>query len=273
MMTGRGVKGETGHHWVSNTDPAAKETIATKNGAYVASAFDVAHDNGLRTAIWSGKSKFGLFQKSYSETTGEPDTTGPDNGKDKIDYDKIVPAITAADLTADFVARMADQPYHFVFFHFQDPDAVGHRLGWSPDLESPYARALKQVDTQIGRILQMVNDNPALKDQTVIIVTADHGGHKKTHGDTKNPLDFTIPFYVWGAGVPAGGDLYAMNPSCRTAPEPQDNPSYSGPQPVRNGEAANLALSLLGLGPVPGSTINNQQDLVVAAKQPVPAKP
>ena len=67
-----------------------------------------------------------------------------------------------------------------------------------------HAAALKRVDTQIGNILDMVRNSPALNGKTTIILTSDHGGHNKTHGDTKNPLDFTIPFYVWGAGVTAG---------------------------------------------------------------------
>ena len=150
MMTGRGVKGTKGHQWVYNGDPAPNETIATRNGSYVASAFDVAHDNGLRTAIWSGKSKFGLFQQSYSATTGAPDTTGDDNGRDKIDYAKVVAGIPAADLTADLLGQMADSPYDFVFFHYQDPDATGHASGWSANPASAYAATLKAVDTQIG---------------------------------------------------------------------------------------------------------------------------
>jgi hypothetical protein len=268
MMTGRGVLGAAGHNWTDNGDPLPTDTIENNKGSYVASGFDVAHDNGLRTGIWSGKSKFSLFQQSYGDTTGLPDATDPDNGRDKIDFDKVESYIPASELTADFTNRMAASPFHFVFFHYQDPDTAGHATGWSTNIASAFAATLKNVDTQIGRILQMVESTPALQGHTAIIVTADHGGHGYTHGDTTNPLDFTIPFYVWGASVVAGGDLYAMNPIARTSPEPTANPPYTGPQPVRNGDAANLALSLLGLGPVPGSTINTAQDLHVDAAQP-----
>lgn len=265
MMTSRGVVGAAGHNWSGNADPGPTATFATNKGAYVASGFDVAHDHGLRTGIWSGKSKFSLFQQSYSATSGAPDTTGADDGRDKIDYDKIVASAPAADLTDDFIRQMAANPYHFAFFHYGDPDATGHAAGWSADPASAYATTLKSVDTQVGKILEMVVNSPTLKGKTAIILTSDHGGHDKGHGDTTNPLDYTIPFYVWGAGVPAGGDLYAINPTSRSAPAATANPPYTGAQPIRNGDAANLALMLLGLQPVPGSTIDSAQDLRVSA--------
>ena len=266
MMTGRGVLGAAGHNWTENVDPLPMDTIASNKGSYVASGFDVAHDNGLSTGIWSGKSKFSLFKQSYGESTGAPDTTGHDNGRNKIDFDKVDSYISAAELTVDFTNRMASTLFHFVFFHYQDPDTTGHASGWSTNPVSAFAATLKNVDTQIARILQMVEGSPELQGRTAVILTADHGGHGSTHGDATNSLDFTIPLYVWGPSVEAGGDLYAMNPTGRTSPGPAANPLYTGPQPVRNGEAANIALELLGLGPVPGSTVDADQDLHLGSR-------
>lgn len=263
MVTSRGVDGTAGHNWTSNSDPAVGETLATKKGSYVASAFDVAHDNGKRTGIWAGKTKFSLFQSSYSSTTGALDTTGANNGRDKIDYDYVVNAPSAATLASNFINQMTANPFNFSFVHFQDPDATGHSSGWSTDRTSAFATTLKAVDTQLGNILNFVQTNPTLNGNTTIILTADHGGHSTTHGDTTNPLDYTIPFYVWGAGATAGSNLYGLNPISRTAPGTNSNPPYTGAQPIRNGDMGNLSMDLLGLGPIPGSSIDYAQNLAV----------
>jgi len=77
-----------------------------------------------------------------------------------------------------------------------------------------------------------------------------------------------VPFYVWGPGVMVGADLYALNPASRLNPG-TGRPNYSAsPQPIRNGEAANVALKLLGLGPVPGSTIDTNQGLALTIPSP-----
>ena len=103
-------------------------------------------------------------------------------------------------------------------------------------------------------------NNPATNHSTVV---PDHGGKDRNHADNLLPLDFTIPVYIWGCGVAHGKDLYALNAGIRHDPG-LEHPLHSDPeQPIRNGDGANLALKLFGLGPVPGSTINAKQDLVV----------
>jgi hypothetical protein len=270
MVTGRPqnsypAQGIAGHNWTLNGYPdGSYTTLAQKNGSYEYSVFDVAHDNGLRTGMWATKSKFALFTTSYNATNGAVDTTGVDNGRNKLDTGYVVEAASAATMANAFITSMTANPTNYSFLHFQDPDAAGHSYNWG---STQYNTALMNVDTQIGNIMAMVNSNPQLAGKTTIIVSADHGGHSNTHGDTTNPLDYTIPFLVWGAGV-SSGDLYAMNLTTRTSPGTA-NPDFANIiNPVRNGEMANLGLELLGLGAIPGSSINFAQNLNVSVPEP-----
>jgi hypothetical protein len=263
QLTGRGVLGATGHNWTNNVDPAPGETLASNKGSYIAGAFDVAHDNGLRTGEYASKSKFSLFATSWNATNGAPDTTGVDNGTNKIDV--YVNNGNTSNLVNTLVANMAAQPIHYVFLHLTDPDTVGHSSGWT---SSQYTNIVKTMDYRLKVIFNLIDTDPRFTNRTAIVLTADHGGKGTDHSNASLPEDYTIPFYVWGPGVIAGGDLYTLSTSTRLDPG-TSRPSYTNSvQPVRNGEAANVSLKLLGLGPVPGSTIDTNQDLVLTVPGP-----
>lgn len=257
MITSRRITGPEGHNWLKNTDPAKGVTLHSSKGSYLSSVFDVVHDHGLRTGLWATKTKFALFQISYDDAHGALDTTGPDNGLNKVDafvYNK-----SSIALVDSFIASLTNQACRFAFVHFGECDTEGHAQGWGSEA---YNTALILIDGQLGRIMDLMAMNPGLKGKTTLIVTADHGGEGKDHSDSAKPLDYTIPFYVWGADV-VPGDLYTMNPGSRQAPG-QGRPDFAAlPQPIRNAEAGNLALSLLGLPPIPGSMIDAKQDLRV----------
>lgn len=272
ILTGRGVLQAGAHNWTSNNDPPnTATTIHTNKGSYVASALDVAHDNGLRTGMWATKSKFSLYDQSYDNLDptnpanpnplqlGAPDTTGADNGRDKID--RYLFSSSSTTVTNDFVSQMGSNPFHYSFLHYHDPDTVGHGSGW---MTTNYLNSVKAVDARLGQVFNLIDTNPALAGNTAIIFSADHGGGAPftSHDQAGAAVNYTIPFYVWGAGV-TPGDLYALNDGTRVDPG-TGQPAYSATgQPIRNGDGGNLALSLLGLGPVPGSTINASQNLTV----------
>ncbi len=261
QLTGRSVAGPAGHNWTGNGDPALGQTLATNKGAYVAGVFEVAHDHGLRTAAYVSKSKFALFATSWDAVNGAPDAIKPDNGRNKIDlfrYD----ANTAA-LVAQLAADQRAQPANYVFLHLTDLDSAGHAKGWDVTPGSDYSNTLLRIDNRLGVLFRLVDESPVLAGHTAIVLTADHGGTEKNHGDATLAVDYTVPFYVWGPGATGGADLYALNPASRRDPG-TGRPAYdAAPQPVRNGEAGNVALKLLGLGPIPGSTIGAAQDLAV----------
>jgi predicted AlkP superfamily pyrophosphatase or phosphodiesterase len=258
ILTGRPVSAvrglpSTAHHGFSgNLDPGGAATLHNSGNpalGYLPSVFDVAHDHGKKTCLFAGKDKFALFDRSYDAAHGAPDRVGPDNGRDKID----VALVTRGD-TPRLLAAMADEfrraPCQLTFLHIADTDLVGHAKGWgSPE----WLGTLRRIDRWLGTLLGMLETTPGVRDHWALIVTADHGGADHDHGDAKDPRDYVVPFYVVGPGVPAGVDLYSLVARERTDPGTRQ-PSYDqAAQPIRNGDAANLALELLGLPDVPGS--------------------
>ena len=260
MVTGRPVNGPDGHNWSANGKP--KQTLHDNKGAYVSGMFDVAHDAGLATALFASKGKFSLFDDSYNEINGAENA----HGRDKIDLYYSEMSGSGDDATAQptvdkLIAASAEQPYDLIMLHMLDPDAVGHHSNW---MSEGYLNSVKRVDGMVGQVIEFVENDPKYAGKTTIILTADHGGFEGSHGKNDLPEDYTIPFYVWGEDVPAAADLYEINQSTRQNPG-KSRPDDTGPQPIRNGDTGNLALSLLGLPPIPGSTINADQSLKVSA--------
>lgn len=254
MFTGRRVAVPGGHGVTFNEDNGG--TIHTSAGAYVASMFDVVHDGGYATSLFVGKPKFNFFDRSWNSVNGAADVTGPDDGRDKIDTYQSGP--DGGILTAARNQLLAS-PAELTVVHFAGPDDAGHNFGWgSPQ----YLQAVRTADSRVGQLLDTIAGAPALAD-AVVIVTTDHGGSGTAHPDPTVPAHYTIPFGVWGAGVSEGVDLYSINPD-RANPG-SGRPTYdANPQPIRNGDVANLATSLLGLPAVPGSTVNSLGDLAVS---------
>lgn len=250
------------HNWSENKVAKLSASFHDRddpNIGYVASAFDVVHDAGLSTALYASKDKFSIYDQSYDETNGAKHT----HGRDKIDqyvYANDGPPRFAASLNEQFLSDMAAQHFNYAFVHYRDTDSAGHALGWG---SGAWMYALRNVDGYLGEVLRLVETDATLAGRTAIILNTDHGGTGFDHSDSKLHENYTIPVLVWGAGV-GRGDLYAINRDTRTDPG-NSRPEYHAPaQPIRNGDTGNLALSLLGLGPIPESTINAKQDLRVA---------
>jgi hypothetical protein len=104
-----------------------------------------------------------------------------------------------------------------------------------------------------------------LRGHVAIVLTADHGGGvpPRSHTDPKAPINFTIPFLVWLGVDQAPSDLYATNATMRTLPNAAENPRAEEAKPIRNADAGNLVLMMLGLPAIPNSTVNAAQDLIL----------
>lgn len=269
MITGRPVAGPAGHRWTKNGEPAEGDTLHKNHGSYLASMFDVAHDRGVRTALVAGKTKFAIFDTSFNAENGAADTTGTDEGRDKLDA--CVQTDDPLEATDALIAELARAPRTLTMIHYAVTDLTAHRYGWDVTPNSPYLKAVGAVDAQLSRLLDAIEANPELKDHTAIVLTTDHGGGApfKSHDQPHMWVDYVIPFVVWNGAREGEHDLYALNATTRADPGLKQPPiaidaagaNSTTLPPIRNGEAGNVALALLGLPAIPDSVLNEKQDL------------
>ncbi len=247
MLTGRGVKGKEGHNFTDNK--ADDLSLHVNKGSYISSVFDVVKDHGLTTALFASKLKFKVFINSYADNQ---DPQRPS----RIDHYSLTDQDDA--LTLNYlIKQLRDKPPVFSFVHFAQTDDAGHSAGWDLDRDSLYMMTVQQADRYIGKILETIEREPFLTGNTVIVLTSDHGGIDKNHGDVTKQENFRIPLIIWGKGVAGGKDLYKMNKDIRQDPGHKRVAYGKDKQPVRNVDAANIVCSILGLPFVPGSTVGN----------------
>jgi choline-sulfatase len=151
--------------------------------------------------------------------------------------------------------RSRSKPF-FTWIHFFDPHQP-----YRPEYEdaivapSPYDAEIAGVDRQIGRIVDSLRRN-ALLDDTLLIITADHGESLGEHGEQTHAI------FVYDATVRVPLLIRYPNlfqPTVYTAP-------------VRSVDIMPTVLSILGL---PGGEVTDGRDLLAAfrGKEPGPALP
>jgi len=101
----------------------------------------------------------------------------------------------------------------FLFIHFDDVDHAGHEFGWkTPE----YFAAVEMIDGLIGRVLASL-DAVGIGKQTVVLVTADHGGVRKKHGGA-TMAEIEIPWILSGPGVRKDHQIQSSVNTYDTAP-------------------------------------------------------
>lgn len=180
MLTGVGVQ----KHQITWNDYQP-----TNGMVKVPTIFSLAKERGLKTAMFVGKEKF-----KHLELPGT--------------IDELVwprPDDDAKSVAKAFAAEFGKTKPNLCFIHFRDPDTVGHKTG-AYSVEK--IQALKDCDVALKIIKDAVAAAGVL-DQSVFILTADHGSHDTknkegktigSHSDARSE-DVTIPWVVWGRGV------------------------------------------------------------------------
>ncbi len=116
-------------------------------------------------------------------------------GRD-IGYEKANDMLTDA-----AIQFLNDNDIDFSFLYLGHTDMVGHTNGW---MSEPYMEAIHNTWKNIERVLAELPEN------YTVIITADHGGHDRTHGE-EIPEDMTIPFFIIGKDFEAGSELQNVN--------------------------------------------------------------
>jgi len=190
MLTGVGIQ----KHQITWNEYDATKPLA------VPTIFQLAKAQGLSTAMVASKAKFKTFEQA-----GGLDTF-------VIPSDYLCKGIAAA--AAEILKKA---PPALFFIHFGDPDFTGHQFG----VNSPEKMtALAECDAAL-KVIRDAIAAACIADSSVIILTADHGGHDRTpaeiddmvrrgqapqigtHGDASSN-DVIIPWVIWGKGVKSG---------------------------------------------------------------------
>jgi hypothetical protein len=263
MLTGRPVNpaiGGTGIGWPGSPRGA---TVSATAGRYISSMFDIVHNYGRSTALYSSRPDTGRLATSWNATNGGRDPYGLDNGRNKIDT--YVRTARDADTVDSVTSRLDARPARLTVVQLAEPNHAGQKWGFH---SAEYAAAVASTDRLVGRIQATIAHSRQLNGHTLLVVTANRGGTRHAGDPSTIPSVYRVPLLVTGPGVPAGADLYAMNP--RYVDPGSTNPGYTTGSPIRNTLVANLATKMLGWPGIPGSRFDRGQYFTVLAPPATP---
>jgi hypothetical protein len=143
--------------------------------------FYLAHDAGFATAMFVSKPKL-----RHIAVPGSVDVFA------RPDY-VCGPVVAAA------ASYLEHAGAGITFVHLSEPDEFGHSRGW---MTEAYLRAVGDADRCVGTLMSVVQARPD-QGRVLVIVTADHGGHGRSHGSERDD-DMRIPWLAWGGHVERG---------------------------------------------------------------------
>jgi predicted AlkP superfamily pyrophosphatase or phosphodiesterase len=100
------------------------------------------------------------------------------------------------------IAYLKQKQPEFTFIHLDHVDGAGHDHGHGTP---QYYKAVAEADRLIGLVLEGLKE-AGMAENTVVLITADHGGKGKGHGGATMD-EIEIPWIVTGPGVAKGKEL------------------------------------------------------------------
>jgi hypothetical protein len=262
LLTGRRVYPKAGGHGVGSTSKLPT-TVHQSAGQYVSGIYDLVHNTSRRTTFVASRPQARLVQQSWNKKSGGKDPYGKDDGTAKIDRAKVKRDDAAA--VAWWKDNIAKRAADLSVIELSGVLTAGTEDGFTgPE----YQRAVKKAARRVAVVRRAIHANAEMQGTTLLVVTGTGGAQKAKGSSAKWKESYRVPMWVTGPGVPPASDLYGLNPSLVSPGKEQVN--YSGSQPIRVGDLANLVTRTLGLPPVPGSTMDPEQRFQVFDPLSVP---
>ncbi len=108
---------------------------------------------------------------------------------------------TGSLLADELISYAKNYKLDFAYIHLAYTDWAGHKFGWMSD---EYMSAMQTSWDNIEKIMT------ELGDEYTYIITADHGGHDRTHG-YEIPEDMIIPVILCGENFEKGKEIENVN--------------------------------------------------------------
>jgi len=142
--------------------------------------FDLMHTAGMKSVM--------IVNKEKLRQIAEPETT---------DVFQIVYGVESTIMKA--AIEQIPAGFDLMFIHIGSPDYRGHKYGWMSDSQF---KALRDGDAALGLLLAALDEH-GIRDSTLLIVTADHGGHDRMHVGSVIE-DLLIPWIASGPQLKTG---------------------------------------------------------------------
>lgn len=111
-------------------------------------------------------------------------------------YEQAATESIAAEKFSEYI--VAKKPM-FALLHLDHVDHAGHEKG---HMTQDYLKSIAKADSLVGNVLAAIQ-KAGIKESTMVMIVADHGGINKGHGGTTDN-EINIPVVYYGKGVKKG---------------------------------------------------------------------
>jgi len=108
-------------------------------------------------------------------------------------------AETESKAAVKFADYISDKKPMFALLHLDHVDHAGHEIG---HMTPAYLKSIAKADSLVGLVLAAI-EKAGMKDNTLVMIVADHGGINKGHGGESDE-EINIPVIYYGKGVKKG---------------------------------------------------------------------